>query len=303
MPDPLERSWSLRRAILQSPLDAESKCILFCIDAHAPEWGAGAFPGTDRLAKAANCSESTAYRRLSKLVELNLIQRASHGGGRGRSTTWSLNVKGISQFVSSNTLNLTENNEPAVENSETGDANPVTQDGNPVTAVRENPVTAVTEQGVYKAFKAKEEESRDPEPVENSTDPTPGAGHDARAPDLPELRWGGKKLELLGLEMWELAARSAGAVRLRLPSGLLIDVYTERDQHPRTVVLWREGGMQTTREERVSQILQKWNKEVDTFVKHVFEREGRGERDWSRGSAIGYPVPSTRFSERQGRLL
>lgn len=141
---------------------------------------------------------------------------------------------------------------------------------------------------------------------------TRGAKPRPDVPDLPSIDWDGD-LEQLGAALWEIAAGSAGRVRIRVPGEIFdiadvaalefsVDVLTAGPDADsgRTVVLWSgtanlEEGIQ--RGLKVSAYLKHWLTVVQKFRTAIAFRDG----DWSQGQWTRYPGPNVCFREVAGR--
>ena len=124
---------------------------------------------------------------------------------------------------------------------------------------------------------------------------------------LIERDFAGRSYEELAAEIWELAAKSAGAVRIsldgelpdgKLDRGILLDVFEETAESPRRLVVWRDqqltdGG----RFGNVASYLRRWNEEMATLRGLLFP--GRRSLEWSMSPALGgYPPPAQEYTAR-----
>lgn len=325
-----ERWDGIPRALWLMPVSAYAKNLYGYLTARADQQLI-AMPSQEELQAAISAgSDNTVRRAMTQLIEHGMVELEQHGGRHGgpgapraAGGTYLPNVYRVKpprDWKLQGSEPAAEgahgsHSEPTAANAEGEKAPPTAPPAAPRAKVPTAPGADIRETEREKnqdaRAPAKQDadraapEDEDPESVPPPAIPTAEVSG-PRPPDLPRYAWGGKKLALLWLEMWKLAAKSGGAVRIELGSGLMVDVYAAhggsapdgREARPRSVVLWREGSIDTTRKD-VSEVMKKWNKEVDTFMQHVFKQNGEDvDRGWHRTAAAGYPIVHVKYTAR-----
>ncbi len=293
----LERSWSLRRAILTSALDAESKLILMCIDAHAPDWGAGSYPGYDTMALAANCSARTAERRAQELEKKQLIECVDRGGGRGRRAKWRLNVEAIGKLVS---LNADTEAQTVGPNTDSLSGFPGKGDKlgpKPRQNVGQDAPKGDTETLRGESVSQKSSEGG-LEGEEGGARAREANSAPRGAPEMPTLRCEGRAEAELDAGIWERARAAHGSLRLLLDDGIRIDVFTAPNGQPgRRLLIWREGELSAA---GMGAALRDWGLLHGRLFHDYTGRAGENPRRWAELPAPGgYPWRAVQYVSRE----
>ncbi len=128
------------------------------------------------------------------------------------------------------------------------------------------------------------------EPIEPGGPPPEAGG----PPDLPTIDHEIADVGDLAGEIWELALKSHGAVRIRLGAALFVDVFEAAGDRRRQVVIWRAGDVPRA---GWGSAMRTWTAERDGLWQTLSEKMRLKRRDWREGPPNrGYPARAVRYS-------